>query len=77
MKTGYAIVVGLVIGMLGGVGYQQMSLGQTVSANSKDIEHLSKGHDELRDMTKEIIALNRELVGLVKVQVELLRDKSQ
>ena len=63
MKTAYAIVVGLVIGLLSGVGVVHVSIASDVKEHAVKITRIEKDMDGERDRTDIRIF---ELVGLVK-----------
>lgn len=87
MKTAHAIIIGLIIGFLGGVGAVQMTMGSDVREHTtriyrieKDIEAERSRTDqriyEIAGLCKEIIAANREQMNVMKTQNELLRQMS-
>jgi len=85
MKTAPAVAVGLIIGFLAGVGAVQMTMGSEVRENTTRISRIEKDMDSERSRTdarifevvgvvKEVISSNRELLHVMKMQSELLRQ---
>ena len=85
MKTAQAVAVGLIIGFLAGVGAVQMTMGSEVRENTTRISRIEKDMDSERSRTdarifevvgvvKEVISSNRELLHVMKLQSELLRQ---
>jgi len=85
MKTAQAVAVGLIIGFLAGVGAVQMTMGSEVRENTTRISRIEKDMDSERSRTdarifevvgvvKEVISSNRELLHVMKMQSELLRQ---
>lgn len=82
-----AIIAALIIGFLGGVGAVQMTMGSEVRESTTRINRIEKDIDterlrtdqrifEIAGLCKEIIAANREQMGVMKTQNELLRQLS-
>lgn len=87
MKTAHAIIVGLIIGFLAGVGAVQVTMGSDVREHTTRIYRIEKDLDNERSRTdqrifeiaglcKEIISANREQLNVMKTQNELLRQMS-
>lgn len=85
MRTAQAIVVGLIIGLMAGVGLQQLTLAGDVKEHTAKISQLEKDRDadrlafdrkivEVTDLVKEVIVSNRELIQVMRMQSELLRQ---
>lgn len=86
MKTGYAILVGTIIGLLSGVGYAQLSIIGRVEQHETRVARLEKDGElertrtdarifELAGLVKSSLELNREFIAVMKLQNELLRQK--
>ena len=74
MKTAYAIVVGLIIGLLSGVGVVHVSLAGDVKEHGVKITRIEKDMDIERSRTDERVF---ELVGLVKEVLKTHQETMQ
>lgn len=85
MKTGQAIVIGLIIGVLGGIGFVHLTIAGDVSSQGTRLNRVEKDLESERDrndqrifemagLCKEIIASNREQMQIMRTQNELLRQ---
>jgi len=85
MKTAQAIVIGLIIGILGTLGVSYATIIGDVREHNTKITQIQREVElersrtdqrifEVAGLVKEVISSNRELMQVMRVQAELLRQ---
>lgn len=88
MKNAQAIMIGIVIGVLSGIGFVHLTIAGDVQKHETKITQLEKDRDsdrerldqriyEVAELVKEVLASNRELISILRMQSELLRQKNE
>lgn len=78
MKNGVAILIGVVIGLLSGVGYAQYTVVGRVENHETRMARVEKDVSEVAALVRTSLELNKEFIAVLKLQNELLmRQRNQ